>query len=114
MVTGTSLIKSNDNDDQVSFPSDKDSHSEIQVTNSDPLKTVDHEENPSTYMKSSKATIKQAYDSQRVIARISSSENRLKYKYLEYMLYIVTLAILSLKLDFQASLQWCYKQPLRL
>lgn len=76
---------------------DNDSHSEIEISNSDPIKTVEHEDNISSFMKSSRASVKVTHDSYRVRLRIASSQRRLKYKFFEYLLYVVTAAILLLK-----------------
>lgn len=84
------------NEAEIDF-SDKDSISEIRYENTDPLKTIEHNDDPSTFFNSSsKRSVKEDLNSHQVRKRIKSSASRMKYKYCEYMLYLTTTVLISI------------------
>lgn len=84
------------NEAEIDF-SDKDSISEIRYENTDPLKTIVQNDDPSTFFNSSsKRSVKEDLNSHQVRNRIKSSASRMKYKYCEFMLYLASTVLISI------------------
>ena len=92
---------------------DRDSHSELRVENTDPLRTVLINDDPSTFMKSSnRQSVKQDLDSIKIKRRILTSSRRLKFIKWQYILFVSSLLLIAVKifvkLQFDISVQKLY------
>ena len=99
---GSDFIEGNTLKADDSITSEQDSFEEVNIENSDPLKTIVEKDEPSTFLKSSsKASIKTSQDATLIRNSIQRSHQKLQFRKWEYAMYMLILIICSFKMIFK-------------